>query len=191
MHEASPGLRILDSIVHSVNGTAIQAAEADLNVQRSTVLGAISVKSIEADASILRDIVAAVRRQKGCMRFCYVPDGSTTPRRYRCQPDFQVAKQIDAEKTAAGGSLPPEEEADIRARIRSRIVPVFISTQYGDPGYAQLHRLCPEEISTGAGDGSEMGAFSHLKQPQRRANLLTSLAEYLRVGLEAGIFYAT
>jgi hypothetical protein len=36
-----------------------------------------------------------------------------------------------------------------------------------------------------------MGVFSYLKQPQREANLRTSLEEYLRFGLEAGIFFAS
>ncbi len=67
----------------------------------------------------------------------------------------------------------------------------FTSTQYGHPAYAQLSSDCSEEIRTGADDGSEMGAFSHLKQPQRAANLQTALKEYLRFGLEAGIFYVT
>jgi hypothetical protein len=36
-----------------------------------------------------------------------------------------------------------------------------------------------------------MGAFQHLQQPQRAANLRESLGEYLRFGLEAGIFFVT
>jgi hypothetical protein len=36
-----------------------------------------------------------------------------------------------------------------------------------------------------------MGAFSHLKQPQREANLRASLEDNLRFGLEAGLFYIT
>jgi hypothetical protein len=31
-----------------------------------------------------------------------------------------------------------------------------------------------------------MGAFHFLQQPQRKANLLSALDEYLRFGLEAG-----
>jgi len=34
-----------------------------------------------------------------------------------------------------------------------------------------------------------MGAFHQLFQPQRETNLRIRLDEYLRVGLEAGIFY--
>ncbi|MGB3654102.1 MAG: hypothetical protein WBA41_23230, partial [Rivularia sp. (in: cyanobacteria)] len=73
--------------------------------------------------------------------------------------------------------------------ILSRSQPRFTSTEYGTPGYAQLSLACATEIRTGAEDGSEMGVFSYLKQPQRQANLQASLDEYLRFGLQAGIFY--
>lgn len=73
--------------------------------------------------------------------------------------------------------------------ILSRLQPRFTSTQYGNPGYAQLANTCAAEIRIGAEDGSEMGVFSYLKQPQRQANLQASLDEYLRFGLQAGIFY--
>ncbi|MBW4670825.1 MAG: hypothetical protein KME60_26225 [Cyanomargarita calcarea GSE-NOS-MK-12-04C] len=69
--------------------------------------------------------------------------------------------------------------------------PIFTSEKYGEPGYAQLSQVCGKEIRTGAEDGSEMGVFNSLKQPQREANLRASLKEYLRFGLEAGIFYET
>jgi hypothetical protein len=36
-----------------------------------------------------------------------------------------------------------------------------------------------------------MGAFSSLRQPQREANLRIALDEYLRSGLQAGIFFVT
>ena len=69
--------------------------------------------------------------------------------------------------------------------------PVFTSLRYGDAGYGQLSAHCAAEIRLGADDGAEMGAFHDLYQPQREANVRTSLDEYLRFGLEAGIFFAT
>ena len=69
--------------------------------------------------------------------------------------------------------------------------PIFTSEKYGESGYAQLSQVCAKEIRTGAEDNSEMGVFNSLKQPQREANLRASLKEYLRFGLEAGIFYET
>jgi hypothetical protein len=115
-------------------------------------------------------------RQAGCVRFCYLPAASVTPRRYRCQPD--LALQGIADPAAANA-------------IRLRIKPAFTSHEYGQPGYAQLKLTVPSEITEGADDGAEMGAFRFLQQPQREANIRASLDEYLRFGLEAGIFFAT
>jgi hypothetical protein len=80
---------------------------------------------------------------------------------------------------------------DVALAILNQIQPDFTSMHYGQPGYAQLSNTCPPEIYTGAEDGSEMGAFSYLKQPQRSANLQASLTEYLRFGLQANIIYIT
>lgn len=103
------------------------------------------------------------RRQKGCVRFSFVPRGSRTPRRYHCQPE-------------AGDQLTR---------------PHFTSLQYGDAGYCQLRLATPESIRQGAHDESEMGVMHDLYQPQRETNLKVRQDEYLRFGLEAGIFYAS
>jgi hypothetical protein len=73
----------------------------------------------------------------------------------------------------------------------NRIQPRFTDEQYGNPAYAQLSKICPIEIRTGAEDRSEMGVFNFLKRPQREANLQASLKEYLRFGLAADILYAS
>jgi hypothetical protein len=109
--------------------------------------------------------VRAERLQQGCVRFCYVPPGSQLPRLTHCQP-------------ATAGDA---------ARVR----PVFTSLRYGDAAYCQLSSACAVEITTGADDQVEMGAFHDLYQPRREANLRAALNEYLRFGLEAGIFYAS
>ena len=103
------------------------------------------------------------RRQKGCVRFSYVPSGSRTPQRYHCQP-----------------------QAD---NLQTR--PHFTSLRYGDPGYCQLRLATPDTIRCGAHDESEMGVLHRLYQPQREINLKVRLDEYLRFGLEAGIFYVS
>jgi hypothetical protein len=75
--------------------------------------------------------------------------------------------------------------------LLNQLQPSFTSDQFGNPAYGQLSQTCVAEIRTGAEDGSEMGVFNRLKQPQREDNLRASLNEYLRVGLNAGIFYVT
>ena len=64
-------------------------------------------------------------------------------------------------------------------------------TVYGQPGYAQLAAGTPPEIATGSRDGSELGVFHALRQPQRLANLPGTLAEYLRWGYEPAVVFVT
>jgi len=67
----------------------------------------------------------------------------------------------------------------------------FTSLCYGTPGYGQLASYVPSEIRCGADDEGELGAFHDLYAPQREANLKLRLQEYLRFGLEAGVFFAS
>ena len=77
------------------------------------------------------------------------------------------------------------------AAVHEWLLPAFTTLRYGQPAFLQLHLFCPTQIQTGAEDGSEMGAYCHLKQPQRAANLRLRLDEYLPFGLEAGLIYVT
>ena len=155
---------------------SIDQSGAPLQIVNSTIIGKVSTLTMELASNTIffaeletNDVwpapVYAERLQAGCVRFSYVPPGSRLPRLYRCQP----AGVNDA------------------ARVR----PVFTSLLYGDAGYCQLSQVCAVEIREGADDQAEMGAFHDLYQPQREANLEGSLGEYLRFGLEAGIFFAS
>jgi len=159
---------VTDSILdaadgHRGHGVAVTAPATD--IQASTVLGGVEARTLDAGNSIFTERVTVERRQSGCVRFCYLPLASTAPRRFRCQP---------ASQEAAG-----------------RVVPRFASVGYGQPVYGQLSPSCPDEIARGAEDEGEMGAFHFLQQPRRIDNLRASLDEYLRFGLEAGIFLVT
>ncbi len=156
-------------------------------LERCTLFGSVSVRELAlASETLFTDPVVAVRRQSGCTRFCHVPLGSRAPRRYRCQPDLAL-EAFSAQRGVTVDALTEEE----RARVAVRVTPTFTSVRYGEPAYAQLSPTVAQEIRTGAEDGAEMGVFQHLQQPQREANLRTALDEYLRFGLEAGIFYVT
>ncbi len=82
-------------------------------------------------------------------------------------------------------------QVDDRVRVLQRLQPEFTTLTYGEPGYAQLTPTCPREITQGAENGSEMGVFNDLKNPQRANNLRGSLKEYLRFGLQADLIYIT
>lgn len=161
-------------------GYAINATGADLCLEESTIYGATQARSLEAGDCIFTGKVWIERQQIGCVRFCYLPYGSQTPRCYRCQPDLALAAS-DADRVQAGGV----EESD--ESIKARMMPVFRSVHYDHLGYGELSPASAEGIFKGAEDGSEMGAFGCLKLPQREANLRSCLKEYLRLGLDAGI----
>ena len=188
-------LEVSDSIVGDDAGSpdfSIDAPETPLTLARSTFFGRVGALSLSASDCIFGATVTAVRRQIGCVRFSYVPPGSRVPRRYRCQPDLEIATRIDALRRATSPGAPSAaDEAAIREEVDALIRPLFVSRRYGDPGLGQLELRCAEQIRTGAESGAEMGAFEFLRQPQREANLGDALAEYLRFGLEARLIYVT
>ena len=182
--------RITGSIVDADAETSVAYAAPDglseggaLEVVNSTVIGRVHTEQMTlasnsifmaafragetwpAPASAPTAPVLAARLQEGCVRFSYLPPGSRVPRPFHCQPQ----KLKDA------------------ARVR----PLFNSLRYGDADYCQLSLRCAVEIKQGADDQAEMGAFHDLYQPQRISNLRARLDEYLRFGLEAGIFLAS
>ncbi|MGK7918304.1 MAG: hypothetical protein AB4038_22675 [Prochloraceae cyanobacterium] len=94
-----PKLEIADSIIDrgcSIKGsTAIAAPQTQVKIATTTVLGSTRAGRLEAGDSIFDEQVTVTRRQKGCVRFCYVPDGSQTPPRYQCQPDLTLKEELD------------------------------------------------------------------------------------------------
>lgn len=163
-----------ENVAYAGNDNGI--AGAGLTVTECTVVGKLHTMLLQLSSnSIFFARLGAVpretwpapllaeRRQEGCVRFCYVPPGSVTPRRYRCIPDDNHPDAL----------------------------PQFTSLRYGDPGYGQLRNATDKSIRQGASDEGEMGVMHALFQPQRETNLLIRLEEYLRFGLHAGVFYAT
>jgi hypothetical protein len=162
-----------DDLVYA--GLAGTGFGGPISLSRVTIVGSLETHELRlAENSLFLGRVTAERRQEGCVRFCYVPVGSRTPRQFHCQPVIPE------------GAAPTGREAFL-AKVRPR----FTSLCYGDPGYCQLTIDTPREIRRGADDESEMGVFSSLRQPQREDGLRIRLEEYLRVGLEAGIFFVT
>jgi hypothetical protein len=132
-------------------------AHIRLCIERTTVFGQVQVHVLDrGEDTIFAGQVFVARRQIGCLRFCYVAPGSRTPRRFACQPDGD-----------------------------NGVAPVFSSVRYGRPDYAQLARACPTEVSAGASDQSEMGAFHDLYQPLLRARLDGAVP----AGAQAGIIF--
>lgn len=195
--EHAEGIVALDSIIDGVGIDAIAGPDIAgapgpaLRSERVTIRGPTLVRQIDlATETIFDGDVEAQRTQTGCVRFSYVPPLSRTPRRYRCQPDLADRKAIEAEEARIGPLTPAQKQA-VRDLVHLRVKPEYTAEAYGQPAYLQLSLRQPKEIAKGAADGSEMGAYCHLKQPQREANLRVQLKEYLPFGLEYGLIYVT
>jgi len=163
------GVSLADSIVAGeVYALASGSSDADagpaagLTVERCTLFGVVHARSLTAADSIFADPVLVDDCAVGGLAFCYAPPAPRMPPREICQP--------------APGS-------DVR--------PIFTSRRYGDAGFAQLTPDCPVAIRTGAGDGSEMGAFHLLANPRREANLRATVGEFLPNGLEVVLSFVT
>lgn len=175
--------------------TGADSPAGALTVLASTIIGRITARSFPlvsnsilfAQSSGSGAPVRALRRQQGCMRFSFIPQTSITPRRYRCQP--QLA--IDIAKAEAGGQIDQATRDLIVTRIARWLKPSFTALSASHPAFAQLHQATPTEIREGASDEGEMGVYHLLSTPKREINLRIRLDEYLRFGLEAGIFYET
>ena len=157
---------ILDATGHdreALSAPDCRHAHAVLHVHRTTVIGEVHTHAVEiAENSVFTGRLHVARRGIGCLRYSYVPAGSRTPRRHRCQPDLTPG-----------------------------VRPLFAAVRYGTPWYGQLADRCPEAIRRGADDGAEMGAFHDLYRPQREDGLRARLAEYTPAGADAGIFFVT
>ena len=169
-------LHVTHSIIDGLGGYAISASRQETGVQSSilygppaslektTVLGyAALVRLQQADDVLFTAPVTVKDTNTGYVRFSNIPVESRTPLMYQCLDRYD------------------------REEIRS----FFTSWHFGQPGYGQLSPRCPLEIRGGAGNGAEMGAFNHLFQSQREANLREVLKEYFPIGLKPEIFYVS
>ena len=171
---AGGGLRTVSNAGHRQTGDGL-APGGHLTMESTTVVGKIHATRLDVSNSILTASLTGVadpwiasvwaeRRQVGCLRYSFLPDDARVPQPFRCVP---------------------------RKGLDPNIVPNHTSLRFGDAGYGQLRRSTDDAIRLGTEDESEMGVTHKLYQPQREINLRLRLDEYLRFGLEAGIFYAT
>lgn len=165
-------VRLRNCIVDSgaPEGMALSAPDdtspsASWRLENCTIIGKCRLRVLElASNSIFlgqgKEPLIVQQRQTGCVRFCWIPPRARVPRRYHC--------------------LPGDHGPAVR--------PVFTSLSWSDPAYGQLHWLCPDAIRQGADDESEMGAFHDGHAARREAYCRGRLEEYLRFGLEVGLF---
>jgi hypothetical protein len=177
---ASCSVRVAASILDATSpycvafaGADLASAGAALHIEDSTVIGRVWTQTMRlASNSIFyarlgrRDpwkaAVWAVRRQVGCVRFCWLPFYSLTPRRYEC--------------------LPPDSTDE------AALEPKFITLRFGEPGYCMLSGDVPLAIWKGASNGSQMGVYLQIQETEAVTNVQIRSQEYLPANLERGVF---
>ncbi|MHC9063504.1 hypothetical protein ACYX34_12535 [Nitrospira sp. CMX1] len=191
-------IRVINSIIDAGGdeATAVgapnhEAAHAVLCIERSTILGQVRAHAIDAAADVIfTGAIHVDRRQRGALRFCYVPAESRTPSRHQCQPDL-AEQEAERQLRTKQPTATPEDVAVARRAVRNRMRPSFTSRQHGMASYCQLSASCRSEIVRGAEDEGELGVFHDLHHPQRLANLEGRLNEYIPAGMEAGVILAS
>ncbi len=187
-----------DSIIDATSTTlpAISSAEdgyayAIVRLRRCTVIGTVLLHVLAlGDNTIFLGLLQVARRQQGCARFCWIEPGSRTPSRYECQPDL-VRQAISSAAAAPQSTLAASQVSTDQDAETARVRPRFNSLSYGSPVYCQLAQDCAPEITSGADDESELGAFHDLFQPQRLANLNDRLQDFTPADMNAAVFIVT
>lgn len=173
----------------AVEGADRRPAWVRLSLSRVTVLGGVDVREVDTVAdSIIIGRLNSARRQVGQVRFSYVPEGSRTPRRTSCQPDSTLAG-IDDE--IARGLIPASKHEELRRHALATLSPRFDSVRFGTPAYGRLSETAPAELTRGAQDEGELGAFHDLWLAYRTARLRSGLPAYAPIGMEIGPLFAT
>ena len=183
MHAQST-LSATDSIIDATSMEGVAYANEDttvsggaLTLSQCTVIGRVRAQTLAlvSNSILLADqaslpaaeqwpaAILAERLQEGCIRFSYLPPSVRVPRRYQCLPE--------SADTVDDGT------------------PHFTTLRYGFPAYAQLAPSSGTRLLMGADNECQPGAFNFVYAQQRETNLRVRLAEYLRIGLEAGVFY--
>ena len=189
-------LSVCDSVLdasglreRAVCGADERPAWVRLSLSRVTLLGGAEVHSTGVvEDSILTGALDCERRQTGHVRFCYLGPGSRTPKRTSCQPEAAVAR-AEAE---IGRGMPAADDGDrLEALIAARLVPRFDSVQFGQPAYARLAGDAAPELTRGAHDEGELGAYHDLWQSLRAADLQSQLQQFVPAGVSIGIRFAT
>ncbi len=158
-------------------GGDLDSPGASLHIEDSTVIGKVWAQAIRlASNTIFRSSlqggasnpgswlapVWANRLQVGCVRFCWLPWKSLTPRRYEC--------------------LPPN------ASTQPALEPAFITLRFNQPAYCLLSGEVPMAIWKGADNGSQMGVYLGIQETEAVTNVQIRSVEYLPANLERGVF---
>jgi hypothetical protein len=172
--------RICSSIIDAgspycpaVSGMDSSSPGSTLHIEDSTVIGRVWAQAITLASNTIfwaklgkkdpwKAPVWANRVQTGCVRFCWLPANSITPRQYLC--------------------LPPD------AASQPALEPTFITLAFNNPAYCLLSGDVPMAVWKGADNGSQIGVYYQIQETEAVTNIQIRANEYLPANLECGVF---
>jgi hypothetical protein len=190
-------LNARDSVLDASGGGTGEAIEGpdgswawvELTLARTTVLGGARVREVAlVEDSIFTAPVRCERRQPGEVRSSFLAPASSTPRRTRCQPDLALRALDEA---IARGEVEPSHRQRERRRTLARVTPRFDAVAAGTAAYARLVEGSPLELTRGAHDEGELGAYHDLWQALSVGDLRAQLADFAPIGSDIDIRFAT
>ncbi|HWE85313.1 MAG TPA: hypothetical protein VG267_10245 [Terracidiphilus sp.] len=177
---ATCSARICSSIVDAGSpycpafaGPDLASPGASLYIEESTVIGRVRPQAIRLASNTIFYArlgcndpwpapVWANRVQTGCVRFCWLPAKSITPRQYQC--------------------LPPDADS------QPALEPKFITLRFGLPGFCLLSGDTPMAVWKGADNSSQIGVYYQIQETEAVTNVQIRSAEYLPANLQSGVF---
>ncbi|MBK8020000.1 MAG: hypothetical protein IPK19_00920 [Chloroflexi bacterium] len=160
---------IRDSTLQSrdENTPALVLNTGMVDMARTTVLGSVDVLRLYATDCLIAGLVDVTDTQEGCFR-------------------FSAAVAIGE----AGGSRVPRPYESV-SLTAGEVGGLFVSRDYGQPGYAMLRLVAPATIARGGEDGAEMGVYSGALAPYKVDGLNAKIAEFMPFGLIPVFVYHT
>lgn len=160
------------------NAVALASGPA-IDFQRVTVLGKTRASRLSrAEDCLFSEPVVATNCKPQSVRYSYL------------HPHSRLLLDAPSRATLDATSATTPRVLDL-VHCSQASPPIFVARRFGDPAYAQLAWNGPQEFLRGGSNGSELGAFSRLCQPQRWARLQQVLQEYLPLGQDLSIQFIT
>lgn len=156
---------ICDSIVMGQPGdAAIQARNAALHIERSTVFGDIVAGRLDADHLLADGRLLVEDAQGSCVRFSAAIAHGT--------PNAIDGYESIFYQDALPGAL-------------------FVSRRFGDAALAQLRRTAPDEIRRGGENRTEIGVYNRALAPIKHDDLRAKTAEHMPINAIAQFVFET
>jgi hypothetical protein len=143
--------------------TAVFNPAGAVQITRTTVFGDVHADLLEVTDSVIVGQVVVANTQASCVRFSAISLN---------------------DPPVAPGAPPARLPRLFRVPSFDKVPSyLFTSMRFGDAGYAQLSQAAPTAVSSGAENGSEMGAFSSELRPVRLAGIVAKVDQFKPVAV--------